>query len=114
MKLPHTPGPWKMYLTEDEAGDLIYNIGTVAKGDFIADTGYLGSAAKRKANARLIAAAPELLAMLEEFVSDIRVAYLGLSDACDIHETALADEWPDLAMSYLRAVTIIKKAKGVK
>jgi len=58
----HTPGPW---IIDSDDGDII----EVVSGDyFIADVHRLEPKDEWRANARLIAAAPELLEALEELV----------------------------------------------
>ena len=58
----HTPGPW----TQDEYGDVI----TPNRKTLVTEGIALGgrSTPETRANARLIAAAPELLAMLKDLV----------------------------------------------
>lgn len=60
-----TPGPWKVYRTSD--GERIIGIGCAENGEGITDPrfGLWGSGPEREANARLIAAAPDLLAALQ-------------------------------------------------
>lgn len=59
MSAKHTPGPWEARLTADEFGDLV----AVVAGVSVILEGELGIGidAEDAANARLIAAAPELL-----------------------------------------------------
>ena len=68
----HTPGPWKVFWAEDAQGNkranLFIGIGA-ATGEGIADSGFGvwgGGSEEAAANARLIAAAPDLLSALEE------------------------------------------------
>lgn len=63
----HTPGPWKTHLTDDT---LVVD----GNGLVIAHMGglYLGDDSPMEANARLIAAAPDLLAALEVIAADSR------------------------------------------
>ena len=59
--MPHTPGPW--HTGTDEDGHVVYN----ESGGFIADAGLDdGDEGEEAANARLIAAAPDLLAACQE------------------------------------------------
>ena len=96
MSTTHTPGPWILQ-TEDN-GRFVHVTDSATEGVRIAmqrttEEGY--------ANARLIAAAPELLAMLEKLVPtppDLGELDLGEED------NALLDE----------ARALIAKAKGVK
>lgn len=59
----HTPGPWRI----GDAGQTVY--GAKAEGEFpkvVADTSKSMTVGERRANARLIAAAPELLEALRD------------------------------------------------
>lgn len=63
-------GPWRMGETyEDEVPGVVYAIYDAA-GGYVGDTGYTGDAETRKANAVLMAAAPELLKALEALLAD--------------------------------------------
>lgn len=72
MKIKHTPGPWQI-LPEEADKDYIRIRGTVLGGRYkvanVPTPTYEGvpprEVEETRANARLIAAAPELLAMLE-------------------------------------------------
>jgi len=68
----HTSGPWKFSF---ESIDSEWAIVTTASGSIIAN---VNSDQRQKANARLIAAAPELLAALKESLANLE--YLGLRD----------------------------------
>lgn len=59
----HTPGPWRVFgaTAENGTSNEIH-----ADGEFIARVFMNGNTLKREANARLIAAAPDLLAALEK------------------------------------------------
>lgn len=62
---------------------------------------------------RVRRAAPDLLAVLEEFVEDVETSYqhgdeFPDGDALEM----LRVEWPDLAITYEKAVKAIAKAKG--
>jgi hypothetical protein len=64
MSTAHTPGPWKVYRTTD--GTAILGVGDADSGGISdANFGLWRSGEEREANARLIAAAPELLDMLK-------------------------------------------------
>lgn len=66
-------GPWRVGETfDEEVPGVVYAIYTMA-GSWLGDTGYLGGGATRKANAVLMAAAPELLAALEEITRCCRM-----------------------------------------
>jgi hypothetical protein len=88
METKHTPGPWR-YQENSDAYTHIVRAGT---DDYICGCGQ-GSDGTCEANARLIAAAPELLEALEEFV-----ASRGAST--------------DFARAYVKAEAVIRKAKG--
>lgn len=67
------------------------------------------------ANARLIAASPDLLAVLEEFVEDVETSYQHSDEFPDGDALEmLRVEWPDLAITYEKAVKAIALAKGGK
>ncbi len=64
----HTPGPWYIDADEPEAKGIPITNGA----GFIADVGTLGpSDDEDRANARLVAAAPDLLAALEEVTTEL-------------------------------------------
>ena len=86
----HTPGPWEAIKPDSVGG---YRVYTAGKGyTLIATLGYVRDSAQEAANARLIAAAPDLLAAL-----------IKLSEATD------PIGW-DLRMELARAA--IAKAEG--
>ncbi len=62
-----------------------------------------------------MAASVDLLAVLEEFVQDVEVAYTH-EDGMPDEDISVADwlrvEWPDLAITYEKAVKAIAKASG--
>lgn len=96
MTNPWTPGPWHYSPTHYGKA---YDIGA-ADGDNVAlvyGPSENGSDFFR-ANARLIAAAPELLAALEEMV--------------EVHPRYNRDHWPVLADALDHARAAIAKAKG--
>ena len=69
----HTPGPWRVAPQSDYAGDDI-NIDASTRG-YVACAGKVGiSNGEAEANARLIAAAPDLLDMLAAAAARIEVA----------------------------------------
>lgn len=67
----HTPGPWKVFHTTN--GQTILGIGEAEGSDGITDAnfGLWRSGPEREANARLIAAAPDMLAALKAFIAAI-------------------------------------------
>jgi hypothetical protein len=91
----HTPGPWKVYRTRDDR--VIIGIGD-KDGGGITDSGDIAnntmglwrSGPEREANARLVAAAPELLEACESALMQLRVAVIansgGLFDHDNVHE----------------------------
>lgn len=80
MSTTHTPGPWKAYdatagthiVAENEEGDARVAYVKVCLADF--------SPKAQQANARLIAAAPELLAALEALVGEADLGEVDLDD----------------------------------
>jgi hypothetical protein len=90
---PHTPGPW--------IADNAQSFYVLKKGEFIAN-------AATAANARLIAAAPDLLAVLEA------VAVWTNAEPCFCHVHAAADRARYSPHNFLCecARTAILKAKG--
>lgn len=69
-KATYTKGPWKVFTTK--SGTKLVGIGEL-NGDGIADAGFgvwRGGDAEAIANARLIAAAPDLVEALRDLVSD--------------------------------------------
>ena len=93
-KPKHTPGPWSSVKYTGIIAD--------SKNMRIARADSGGPAEVDEANACLIAAAPELLAALKEFVADIEA----------IDETGACLDWPDLAVSYRKAKAALNKAEG--
>ena len=97
----HTPGPW----TIDSEGNLYGNIGIIRP--------YIGNLCddyndeQSKANARLIAAAPELLAALKCALAD-------LEGSLQAHEQMdrLAHDWDAHKQSIDEASAAIAKAEG--
>ena len=85
----HTPGPWE--ISKNEAGEL--DICEAGAGNMLAD---LAKCKNAEANARLIAAAPDLLEALRE----------------------MAEHWPPQKpespafMAYINAMSAIAKAEG--
>jgi hypothetical protein len=82
-KAQHTPGPWKLIsngLLVQDAGNRLH-IGTFKEAE--------GLGHSAAANARLIAAAPELLAALEEIVAQLGdKGYCAISKARAVAEKA--------------------------
>ena len=56
--------------------------------------------------------APDLLKALEEFVEDVRRAYIGEQEDEMLKHSALAHNWPDLCVTYRKAQKAIAAAKG--
>ena len=81
----HTPGPWSVAETRHKYDTLIRN----RDNDPVASTNFAGYSPKTAAaNARLIAAAPDLLAACREFVAKVdrgearsRFTYARMKDA---------------------------------
>ena len=66
MNTPHTPGPWETALSFTADNRIIWDVCLPDGGDMIADLAECGDEQTQEANARLIAAAPELLEALIE------------------------------------------------
>ena len=104
----HTPGPWTVKDDRMEPTRAFpRGRRTVGVGDADSDAGSGVCQINRlyeewEANARLIASAPELLAVLKVFVKDI--------DAVGIDQTA--KDWPDLVLNYHTARAAIARAEG--
>ena len=99
-KAAHTPGPWKFgkELTARSGEWLVsFDAGSKGRGIAIAET--RAGSGNEEANARLIAAAPELLAALE-------TAYMALIGYLPAHRNDVTDA----AIGAARAA--ITKAKG--
>lgn len=62
METKHTPGPWAARKPDDIGGSRVY--ADCKGGSLIATPGYMRDESESEANARLIAAAPELLEAL--------------------------------------------------
>jgi hypothetical protein len=63
-QVAHTPGPWTVHELEDQGKFSIVHWGPLA---YVGDVGGHDGMATARANARLIAAAPELLCLLRRF-----------------------------------------------
>lgn len=77
--MSHTPGPWRVF---DNADHFIIGIGEL-NGDGITDCGFgiwRGKSEEAQANARLIAAAPDLLAVLPDLLDHYLTCYDGNYD----------------------------------
>lgn len=88
-KHKHTPGPWQISVTSDD-GDYIF-YGVEADGVAIADV-YRGE--KHEANARLIAAAPEMYEAMRRFRNAF-VGWIEARDSWDDEEIADAEDFLD-------------------
>jgi PAS domain-containing protein len=93
----HTPGPWE--ISKNEAGEL--DICEAGAGNMIAD---LAKCKNAEANARLIAAAPDLLEALRGSVEWLRTLR-------EENEAAVIESAPD-GFSLCDAEGIIAKAEG--
>ncbi len=108
MSASHTPGPWRAV---KNAGTC-YILPPFGNDDACITSVYVKgngqNASKNLANARLIAAAPELLVALEKFVATVKA-----TGGLDHHGAPKADpEWLDLGDAYTAAKSAITKAKG--
>ena len=87
--MTHTKGPWKVERSEIHDSEVVYintDSGTWKQGEVCVLYGALDT---NLANARLIAAAPDLLEVLEECVALIRNT---ITTADDLHEIHNADK----------------------
>lgn len=107
MTTRHTPGPWGL-----DAYGAVAGVGGVVIAQTVHDTRYapsILSALERDANARLIAAAPDLLAALEDatalFCADHEACRF-----CDADTEAGEDHDPDAMCSTM--IAAIAKARG--
>ena len=91
-KPAHTPGPWKvcMHMESDDlvvrSNDIYQDIVANRQCDSYSLTNQIGAAAEREANARLIAAAPDmtaLLAKLREMLATNAKVDWGVQDAAE-------------------------------
>lgn len=97
-KQTYTPGPWLLHdqideIWTDSSDGMLANI-------FITDVCGENSLAEDRANARLMASAPELLEALNEMV----LVYSALAKAIN--------DDPNLSRSFRNAQDVIAKAKG--
>lgn len=97
-KSHHTPGPWEVLPAQWDEGETLC-IQTASIGDVVA---FIEGPANERdyANARLIAAAPELLDALE-----------GLLNLNDVKQ-ALNSKSHDVRKSHAKALAAIAKARG--
>ena len=98
-----TKGPWKATgrnVSTDGAG-LIARCDTRPDGEHVA-------------NAAVMAASLDMLSVLEEFVEDVRRAYIGEQEDEMLKHSALAHNWPDLCVTYRKAQKAIAAAKGAQ
>ena len=112
----HTPGPWEIRYA---ANGCPYTITTTASGNFDKMPGRVGSqilrwgsfmlpsSAEARANARLIAAAPELLEALEQIAAPAMVPLDQLPDADQ------PNGWRDVAVERIElARAVLAKVRG--
>lgn len=90
----HTPGPWHA-IDEGDHFDIMGDDSTAWIGTVN------GGRDEDVADARLIAAAPELLAALREFVEDYE------------RVDPPKNEWPDLYFTFKKARAVLAKVGGV-
>ena len=100
----HTPGPWMVGITTMvHPGGNTSRLEVFNKENTPMRVGEWegGIPPEHEANAHLIAAAPELLAVVEEFVKDI--------DA--VGHAKVMEEWPDVADTYGRAIAALERVE---
>lgn len=104
----HTPGPWELRNEYGMQG-LIYPVGL--EYPVASTTGYYLADGQRLPNARLIAAAPELLEALEETRNDLAVLRGDITDAAK--ECSRWDGVPEIIDAWIRRNdAAIAKARG--
>jgi hypothetical protein len=94
--MEHTKGPWKLYGVGDRIKRSVPTKDSISLLTIVEENGKSFAAVDLDANARLIAAAPDMLVMIERFV-----AYY------DGHETR-----PEAIFKISNAKDIIAKVKG--
>lgn len=107
----HTPGPWRTYSARGSDGEHCY-WGIDPEGDYRGTIGsshdaeHIGGITKEEseANARLIAAAPELLEALDEMTA--------ICAACTFENIYIRGQYFNREGSVERARAAIAKAKG--
>ena len=100
----HTPGPWKAHVAHELLNVVADSVVSV-DGLHVADVASYGaSVATRNANARLIAAAPELLAELHSVRVQLEAQALGYS---------ASELWPHVRTEIVRRISdAIQKVEG--
>mgnify|MGYP005822540887 FL=1 len=113
--MTYTPGPWDIHEANDR-NDAFYithknrrGIGSISNS--FNDDGDQYTSAEDAANARLIAAAPDLLEALEESVAELCLS-INFNDAADLNAGEEPDGDPDTIAIVGRAEAAIAKAKG--
>jgi len=97
----HTPGPWTIVeYGDDEAPNLVIHKDSVTRVCFMATPGSHGDPARIEADARMIAAAPEMLAALK--------AAIALADK----NMGNGGRTPECQAVYDQCVAAITKAEG--
>ena len=100
----HTPGPWSQYTGQPRDIGIEYAKGAVVSANRLTAVAYAETRDECNANARLIAAAPDLLLHLERVTAWLTT--LGGDKSLDPEIAGLCDDYADEA----RAATA--KAKG--
>ena len=105
----HTPGPWKIARQGISPGWLIYSD---FERELFGATHYIAQNLTHEADARLIAAAPELLAALKEAVDIIEDAHAMLTaERLGRHGPGCRGGCPDAATAH-RARALLAKIEG--
>ncbi len=108
----HTPGPWTIEeYGDDDAPALVIHKDSETRVCFMATAGSHGDPAKIEADARLIAAAPELLTLVKDLADDLASEVEGRYQDVKAHPAMTPKYERDMANVY-RARAAIAKAEG--
>lgn len=108
-KPKHTPGPWRV-ADDGSIGTILSIDGTVvAQAQQCRPRTHDPLHLERKANARLIAAAPELLEALKSTMNHIKMLEEGIEDLRQLGATA---QFCGVSFSHAEAIAAIAKAEG--
>jgi hypothetical protein len=113
----HTPGPWENKGEDDEcgffiitaAGLLIAEVNSIGPSQDDPD-GFPGCGGDPGANARLVAAAPDLLAALKRVLADCPYVYD--ADSCECGENGTGFDDAGKPCCHIRAARVIAQVEG--